>query len=99
MSAGDDNNQNGSPEAAGESAGGENDIRLYVPHAEGWTAHVKPTSEREYCYFKSPGEDHFHLLMMGEIYLERNGEKSCLNCALRHGGVSRDRMHWKRSQG
>lgn len=72
------------------------DQRLYVPQSEGCVARIKQTSEKEYCYFKLPGDEYYHLLGVGEIYLEHNGEKSCLNCALRHGLVSRNRMHWKR---
>lgn len=75
----------------------EEDSRLYVPHAESWTAHVKQSAEKEYCYIKSPGDEYFHLLMKGEIYLDHQGEKYCLNCAIRQGGVTRERLHWQRS--
>ena len=72
------------------------DERLYVPHPEGWSAHVKRSSDKEYCYIKNPGEEFFHLLVIGEIYVERNGERLCLNCALRRGELTRNRTHWKR---
>lgn len=74
------------------------DDRLYVPHPEGWTANIKRSSDKEYCYFKSPGEEYFHLLVIGEIYVERNGERLCLNCALRHAELTRNRTHWKRGE-
>ena len=75
----------------------ETDIRLYAPQPDNWLAHVKRTAEKEYCYIKNPGEDHFHLLAKGEVYLEHQGEKYCLNCALRQGGLTRNRQFWQRS--
>lgn len=76
----------------------DRDHRLYATQPDGWTATVKRTAEKEYCYFKSPGDEHYHLLMVGELYVEHNGEKSCLNCAIRHGALTHDRTHWKRSE-
>lgn len=72
------------------------DDRLYLPRREGWTAHVKSGWEKEYCYQKNPGEDYFHLLLSGEIYLQRGDEKYCLNCARRMGLVTSDRLYWQR---
>jgi hypothetical protein len=73
----------------------ERDARLYVPAADGWAAHIKQSGDREYCFFQSPGEDHFHLLMGGELFLQRGHEKCCLNCALRRGYVTTDRLFWQ----
>ena len=73
------------------------DQRLYLPDWEGgWQAHVKTSWEREYCFAKSPGEDFYHLLMAGELYVEYDSEKFCLECARRRGAISGDRLHWKR---
>lgn len=72
------------------------DVRLYVVEPD-WQAHVKPTSERMYCYLKNPHEDFFHLILAGEIYLEFNDEKLCLRCAFRRGVVTQDRLHWQNS--
>jgi len=77
------------------SESSQQDNRLFVPQHEGWKGHVKPNSVKEYCYYKNPGEDYFHLLVLGEIYLARGDEKCCLNCAIRHGVVTRDRLHWQ----
>lgn len=74
---------------------GENDARLFLPTAEGWDAGIKQGWEREYCHAKNPGEDFFHLLMNGEVYLQRGSEKVCLNCALRRGVASRERLNWQ----
>lgn len=71
------------------------DARVYVCHPEGWTATVKQTSERLYCYQKNPGEDYFHLIIAGEIYLEFGDEKYCLQCALRRGDATQERLYWQ----
>lgn len=71
------------------------DARLYVPHNDGWGAAVKSNSTKEYCYVKSPGDEAFHLLVSGEIYLVKGNEKVCLECALRQGLITHDRLHWQ----
>ena len=73
----------------------ENDVRLYAPFSEGWQAHVKQGWDKLYCYYKHPGEDHFHLLVAGELYLQHGDEKVCLNCALRNGILTTDRFYWQ----
>jgi hypothetical protein len=72
------------------------DSRLYVPHAEGWQARIKTGWEKEYCHSQNPGEDFYHLLVGGEVYLESGEEKLCLRCALRRGILTTDRLHWQR---
>lgn len=74
----------------------EHDLRLYAPHPDEWRALLKQGWERDYCFAQNPGEDFFHLLMNGEIYLQRGDEKYCLNCALRRGYLTTDRMNWQR---
>lgn len=71
------------------------DVRLYVPDSEGWSAAVKQDSEKVYCYQKNPGEDYFHLILSGELYLVNGTEKLCLRCALRRGVVTHDRLYWQ----
>jgi hypothetical protein len=78
------------PDRAGE------DIRLYLPFPEGWQARVKHGWEKEYCFQKNPGEDYFHLILNGEIYLENGDERYCLNCAFRRGVINHDRLNWQR---
>lgn len=72
------------------------DARLYVPEHEGCDARIKRDWEQDYCFAKAPGQDYFHLLLAGEIYLERGDEKYCLNCALRLGFITRERLYWQR---
>ncbi len=73
----------------------DRDQRLYLPNAEGWEARIKLGWEKEYCYAKRPGEDFFHLLISGEIYLQRGNEKFCLDCAYRQGILTADRLYWQ----
>lgn len=70
------------------------DRRLYVPHAHNWRAGIQ-TGEREYCCIRQPGQDWFHLLVNGEIYLQFGNDKMCLNCAFRQGNVTDDRLYWQ----
>lgn len=71
------------------------DGRLYLPDTEGWSARVKNGWDKLYCFYKLPGQDYFHLLMGGEVYLERGEEVVCLMCALRRGIVTTDRLNWQ----
>ena len=73
------------------------DVRLYVPDQR-WQINIKRTADKEYCSVKAPGEDYFHLLMAGEIYIERGIEKCCLNCAVRLGIVTDERLYWQKSE-
>jgi hypothetical protein len=71
------------------------DMRLYFPdHAE-WDVKIKRDSERIYCYAKLPGEDWFHLILNGEIYVTRQHERYCLRCALRMKFLTQDRLFWQ----
>ncbi len=82
------NEPRGSAEAGG---------RLFLPGFEdGWSVAVKTTWDRDYCFAKNPGEDFYHLLMAGELYVEHDGGRYCLACAHRRGVISRNRLHWKR---
>lgn len=69
--------------------------RLYVPDNEEWNVHIKRDAERVYCYSKSPDEDWFHLILTGEIYVTRQHERYCLECALRMKFLTRDRLFWQ----
>ena len=71
------------------------DFRLYVPDHEDWDVKIKRDSERIYCYSKSPGQDYFHLILGGEIYVTRQHERYCLECALRMGFLTQDRLFWQ----
>jgi len=72
------------------------DRRLYVPAFDGWSAHLKSDSEKTYCYVKAPGEDFYHRISRGEIYVQKDNEKYCIECALRQGHLTNDRLFWQR---
>jgi hypothetical protein len=80
----------------GNPVGDVPDIRLYVALPDGWSAHVKQSWDKEYCFHKKPGEDFFHLLMHGEIYVQKDDERLCLQCAFRDGVVTHDRLNWQK---
>jgi hypothetical protein len=84
------------PPVTPQQSAGQAEARLYVVEHEGWTAAIKRDWNKEYCFAQNPGENHYHLLMSGEIHLQRGTEKYCLNCALRHGFVTRDRTFWQK---
>lgn len=77
------------------SEGKAKDWRLYIPHHDGWVAQIKTSSEKDYCYSKNPGEDYFHLIVPGEIHLRQGHDVYCLNCAIRMGIISTDRLFWQ----
>lgn len=74
------------------------DLRLYVPDALLWTVRVLTKTDRQYCHQHAPGEDYFHLIAPGEIYVEGDEEKLCLNCAFRRGIITQDRLFWQRRE-
>jgi hypothetical protein len=84
------------PDQTPHAKAGAHDARLYFKYGEGWAAHFKHDWMKEYCYAQNPGEDYYHLLLSGEIYVQRGTEKYCLNCALRHGHITHDRLFWQR---
>lgn len=58
--------------------------RLFV-REPGWHVHQKVGSIKEHCYMTAPGQDFYHRLTDGEVYLQRGEEKLCLRCADRRG--------------
>lgn len=76
----------------------EHDRRLYLPSFEGWSAHLKTDSEKVYCYSKMPGEDFYHRISRGEIYVQRDHEKYCIECALRLGLLTNNRLFWQKQK-
>lgn len=75
------------------------DHRLYVLHPDNWAIRVKPSFDREFCHAKFPGDEHYHLLMGGEVHLDNGEQKLCLDCALRLGHVTTDRTYWQKERG
>jgi hypothetical protein len=61
--------------------------RLFL-HEPGWTIAQKVGSERSFCYQMAPGQDYYHRLLDGEIYVHHGDERFCLACAQRRGLLS-----------
>lgn len=58
--------------------------RLFV-REPGWRVGLKIGSERMFCHVTAPGEDYYHRITDGEVYLIHGDEKVCLRCADRQG--------------
>ena len=58
--------------------------RLFI-HEPGWQVALKIGSERVFCYQMAPGQDYYHRLLDGEIYVFHGDERLCLACAERRG--------------
>ena len=54
----------------------------------GWRISVKIGSDREFCYNQAPGQEFYHRLLDGEVFLHRAEQKVCLACASRRGLIS-----------
>jgi hypothetical protein len=63
--------------------------RLYL-NEPGWRIDIKSGSQREFCYMIAPGQDFYHRLRDGEIFLYRDEERLCLACAVRRGLLVRE---------
>ena len=61
--------------------------RMFI-FESGWRVGVKTGSTRELCYMMLPGQDYYHRLLDGEIFLLRDGERLCFACAARRGLIS-----------
>ncbi len=61
--------------------------RLFL-HEPGWRVALKVGSDREFCYAMNPGQDFYHRLLEGEVYILNNEERLCLACAERRGMLS-----------
>jgi len=76
-----------SPLSPNPDSGGDDAVeprRVFI-HEPGWRIAQKVGSEREFCYMAAPGEDYYHRLYDGELYLYHAEEKLCLACAERRG--------------
>jgi hypothetical protein len=79
------------PLAFSDTPSADDDIlptrRMFI-FEPGWRIGVKSDSVRELCYMIAPGQDYYHRLLEGEIFLVRDGERLCLTCASRRGLIS-----------
>ncbi len=54
----------------------------------GWRVGHKVGSERSFCYMMAPGQDYYHRLVDGELFVYHGDERICLACAERRGLLS-----------
>ena len=79
--------QSPAPEPASGSAAPPAAQRLFL-HEPGWSVALKIGSERTFCYQMATGQDYYHRLLDGEIYIHHGDERLCLACAERRGLLS-----------
>ncbi len=65
----------------------ESPPRLYV-FEPGWRVSIKRGSHREFCYMMAPGQDYYHRLLDGELFLHHGDERLCLSCAVHRGIIA-----------
>jgi hypothetical protein len=61
--------------------------RLFL-NEPGWRIGQKIGSEKTYCFMMTPGQDFYHRLLDGEIFVSNAEERICLACAERRGLLS-----------
>jgi hypothetical protein len=81
-----------SPEQFGEQSSLDGNAapaarRMFI-FERGWTVGVKTGSHRELCHMMAPGQDFYHRLGDGEVFVQQNTEKLCLACAFRRGLIA-----------
>ena len=54
----------------------------------GWRIGIKRGSTREFCHMTAPGQDFYHRLLDGEVFLSNEEERLCFSCASRRGLIS-----------
>lgn len=73
------------PQADAEARPAAEDVARLFLREPGWQVHLKTDSVKAFCYATAPGQDYYHRLVDGEIYLRRGDERLCLPCAARRG--------------
>lgn len=71
--------------------------RLFV-HEPGWSTGIKQTSTKEFCYMRAPGQDYYHRLLPGELYLHAGDERLCMACAVRRGLIAHESQPLRESR-
>jgi len=61
--------------------------RLFLLES-GWRVGIKTDSQRAFCFMMAPGQDFYHSLLDGEIFLHRGEQRFCMACAVRRGLVA-----------
>lgn len=66
------------------------DRRLYMAEP-GWTPKLNRGDFRMFCHHLEAGENHYHRIANGEIYVCRDDENYCFNCACKRGILTAER--------
>lgn len=61
--------------------------RLFL-HEPGWRVALKVGSEKTFCYMMAAGQDYYHRILDGEIFIAHADERLCLACAQRRGLIT-----------
>jgi hypothetical protein len=61
--------------------------RLFL-NEPGWRVGQKTGSEKTFCFMMAPGQDFYHRILDGEIFVSNAEERICLACAERRGLLS-----------
>jgi hypothetical protein len=68
--------------------GGEPAVPRVFLHELGWRIGQKVGSMKEFCSMQAPGQDFYHRLVDGELFVYSGEERLCLPCAERRGLLS-----------
>jgi hypothetical protein len=63
--------------------------RLFL-REPGWRVGHKSGNSKEFCFMRNPGQDYYHRLLDGEIYIFSGEERLCIACACRRGLLSHE---------
>ena len=77
------------PSAQSSSSPIDRPLRFFL-HEPGWRIGLKVGSEREFCYMVAPGEEHYHRIGSGELYVFNSDERLCFACAQRRGVLTHE---------
>ena len=55
--------------------------RPTLPPRAGLAGRAEGRQRAEFCYMMAPGQDYYHRLLDGEVYLFNGDERVCLACA------------------
>jgi hypothetical protein len=61
--------------------------RMFI-FERGWNVGMKTGSHRELCHMMAPGQDFYHRLGDGEVFVQQGTERLCLACAFRRGLIA-----------
>lgn len=69
----------------GPQPGTSHDPRRLFLREPGWRIGQKTDNAREFCFMVAPGQNFYHRLLDGEVFVYHGDERLCLACAERRG--------------